>query len=182
MPFAPGCFWAFQTRATFFKNFPWSPVCSFTENAGFGWPCENCHNLAIRALFEAAFCAEIVSSLCILSAYQLEDNAICTRVLVGLFSEGIFLGDFWKISLGPPFALFQKMRVLDDLAKIALTWSFGNFWSRCFNQNVLQSLHFKCVLRRGQCHLRQCAFGPFKRGLLFGRFLKNFSWFPLCTF
>ena len=52
---------------------------------------------------------------------------------MGLFSEGYLLVDFGKISLGPPpFALFHKMRVLGDLAKIAITWSFGNFWSRFF--------------------------------------------------
>ena len=46
------------------------------------------------------------------------DNATYGRVLLGLLNEGYFLGDFWKISLGPPFALFQKMRVLGDLARI----------------------------------------------------------------
>ena len=51
---------------------------------------------------------------------------------MGLLSEGYLLVDFGKISLGPPFALFHKMRVLGDLAKIAITWSFGNFWSRFF--------------------------------------------------
>ena len=84
--------------------------------------------------------------------------------------------NFWKIfekfSLVPPFFFFQKMRVLNDLAKIPITWPFGNFWSSCLRKNVLPSLHFKCVLLRGKCHLRQCAFGPFKRGLIFGRFLK----------
>ena len=53
MPFAPECFWAFQTRATF-----WA----------------------------------------------------------------IFL----KNALVPPDALIQKMRVLRDLAKIAITWPFGH--------------------------------------------------------
>ena len=120
MPFAPECFWAFQTKAIFgaiFENFPWSPLCTFSENAGFGWPCLNCHNLAIRALLEPLVCLKIFSSLCSLSAYKLENNAICARVLLGLSNEGYFLGDFWKISLGPPFALFQKIRVLGDLAK-----------------------------------------------------------------
>ena len=51
-------------------------------------------------------------------------------VLLGLLNEGHFLGDFRKISLGPLFALFQKMRVLGDLAKIEITWSLGQFWSR----------------------------------------------------
>ena len=53
-------------------------------------------------------------------------------MLLGLSNEGFFLGDFRKISLGPPFGLFQKMRVLGDLAKISLTWPFGHFWSRFF--------------------------------------------------
>ena len=68
---------------------------------------------------------------------------------MGLSNEGYFLGDFLKISLGPPFALFQKMRVLGDLAKIAITWPFGYFWSRCLRLNFVQSLHFKSILIRG---------------------------------
>ena len=68
---------------------------------------------------------------------------------MGLSNEGYFLGDFLKISLGPPFALFQKMRVLGDLAKIVVTWPFGHFSSRCLRENLVQSLHFKCILIRG---------------------------------
>ena len=37
------------------------------------------------------------------------------------------MGDFLKVSLGLPFALFQKMRVLGDLPKIAITWEFEYF-------------------------------------------------------
>ena len=51
----------------------------------------------------------------------LEDNAICARVLLGLSNEGYFFGDFLKIFLGSPFALFKKMRVLGNLARIAIT-------------------------------------------------------------
>ena len=89
----------------FLKNFLWSPLCTFSENAGFGWRCLNCHNLAIWALLEPLF-----------------------------------------------------------------------------TQSLFQSLHYKCILIRGYCHLRQSAFGLLKRGPLFGRFLKNFPWSPLCTF
>ena len=166
----------------FLKNFPWSPLCTFSENAGFGWPCLNCHNLAIRALLEPLFCPKIFSSLCTLTAYKLEDNAICLRVFLGFLSEGYFLGDFWVICLGPPFTLFQKMRVLGDLAIIAITCPFGHFWSHCLCQNLFQSLHFKCILIRVWCNLLQSAVGPFKQGLLFGRFLKNFLWSPFSTF
>ena len=59
------------------------------------------------------------------------------------------MSDFLKISLGRPFALFQKMRVLGDLAKISLTWPFGHFWSRCLRLNLLESFQFKCLLFRG---------------------------------
>ena len=45
----------------------------------------------------------------------------------GPFKRGLLSGDFCKISFGPPFALFQKLRVLGDLAKYAITWPFGTF-------------------------------------------------------
>ena len=53
-------------------------------------------------------------------------------MLLGLSNEGYSLSALRKISLGPPFALLQKMRVLGDFAKIAITWPFVNFWSRLF--------------------------------------------------
>ena len=40
---------------------------------------------------------------------------------MGLSNDGYVLGDFLRSSLGPPFALFQKMRVLGDLAKVAIS-------------------------------------------------------------
>ena len=55
---------------------------------------------------------------------------------MGLSNEGYFLGDFLKISFSPPFALFQKMWVLGDLAKIAITWLFGLVWSRLLHENL----------------------------------------------
>ena len=58
MPFAPECFGAFQARVTFwaiFEKFFWSPLCTFLENAGFGLPCDNCHNFPIRTLLEPLF-------------------------------------------------------------------------------------------------------------------------------
>ena len=70
-------------------------------------------------------------------------------MLLAVSNEAYFLGDFLKISIGPPFALFQKMRVLGDLAKIAITWQFGYFWSRCLRLNFVQSLLFKSILIRG---------------------------------
>ena len=70
------------------------------------------------------------SSLCTLNVYYLEDNAICASVLLGHSNEGYFLVDFLNIFLGAPFALFKKMRVKGDLAKMAISLPFGHFWSR----------------------------------------------------
>ena len=74
------------------------------------------------------------------------------------------------------------MRVFGDHAKIAITWQFGHSLSHFLCQDLSQSLVFKCILIGGLCHFLQNPFGPFKRGLLFGRFLKIFPWFPLSTF
>ena len=76
--------------------------------------------------FGAPVYAKKFPSVCTFNAYKLEDNAICARVLLGLSNEGYFLADFLKISVGPPFALLRKMRVLGDLSKFAITWPFGH--------------------------------------------------------
>ena len=55
------------------KNFPWSPLCTFSENAGFG----DLAKIAITWPFG-----------------HLEDNAIFASVLWDLSNEGYFLGDF----------------------------------------------------------------------------------------
>ena len=152
MPFAPECFWAFQTKATFwaiFEKFSLVRPLSFFRKCGFWVNLPKLPYLGCSGTFGAAVFAKIFSSLGAISAYKLEDNAICLRALLGFLSEGYFSGDFWKISLGPPFALFQKIRVLCDLSKIAITWPFGHFWSRVLRLILLQSLHFRCILIRG---------------------------------
>ena len=58
-------------------------------------------------------------------------------MLFGLSNEGYVLGDFRKVSLGPPLALFLKMRVFRDLAKNAITWLFRPFSSRLLHYNLL---------------------------------------------
>ena len=53
---------------------------------------------------------------------------------MGLLTESYLLGDFRNIALGPPFALFQKMRVWGDFAKITISLPVPKFWSRFFAQ------------------------------------------------
>ena len=103
------------------------------------------------------------------------------RVLLDLSNEGYFLDDFWKISLGPPFALFQKMRVLGDFAKNEITWPLGQFWSR-FCAKIFSSL---CTLSAYNLEVNgicASACGPFKRALFFGRFWKTTLGPPFALF
>ena len=97
-------------------------------------------------------------------------------------TRATFYAIFEKFLLVPPFYFLRKCWFWVTLPKCAITWLFGHFWSRCFRQNLLQAWRYKCILNRVECNLRQSAFAPFKRGLVFGRFLKNFPWCPLCTF
>ena len=87
-PFKRGYFFG-----RFFKNFSWSPLSTFSENAGWG-DLAKLHKLGHLGTFGAAFCAQIFNSHCSLSAYKLEDNAICARVLLGLLIQVNFFGDF----------------------------------------------------------------------------------------
>ena len=97
-------------------------------------------------------------------------------------TRALFWAIFEKFPLVPPLHFFRKCGFWVTLRKSQWLGHSGTVWSRCLRQNLLQSLPFKCILIRGWCHLRKCAFGPFKRGLLFGRFLKNFPSSPRSFF
>ena len=149
MPLVRECLWASKAKGSFwgiFEKFPLVPPLHFFRKCGFWMTSQNLPSLGHSGTFGAADCAKMFSSVCTLNAYKLEDNAICTSVVLSLSNEGYFFGDFWKISLGPPFALFQKMRLLGYLAIIAITSPFGHFQSRCLRQNVFQSLPFKSII------------------------------------
>ena len=77
---------------------------------------------------------------------------------------------FWAFCLGPPLAKSQKMSDLGVLAKFVITRKYGHLWSHSLQQNVVLCLHFKCILIRRWCHLRQAAFEATIVGLLFWAF------------
>ena len=77
---------------------------------------------------------------------------------------------FLSISFGPPLAKCHKMADLGVLAKFVLTRLCGHLWSRSLQQNVVLCLHFKCILIRRWCHLRQGVFEAPIVGLLFWAF------------
>ena len=77
---------------------------------------------------------------------------------------------FLRFSLGPPLAKSQKRADLSNLAKFVITRLYGHLWSRSLQQNVVLCLHFKCILVRRWCHLRQGVFEAPIVGLLFWAF------------
>ena len=91
----------------------------------------------------------------------------------GVFEAPIVGLSFWAFSLGPLLANSQKKADLGVLGKFVITRLYGHLWSRSLQQNVLLWLHFKCVLIRGWCNLRQGFFwSPYSRPT----FLRIFPW------
>ena len=88
----------------------------------------------------------------------------------GVFEAPIVGLLFWAFCLGPPLAKCQKMSDLGVLAKFVITRLCGHLWSRSLQQNVVLCLHFKCILIRRWCHLRQGVFEAPIVGLLFWAF------------
>ena len=77
---------------------------------------------------------------------------------------------FWAFSLGPPLAKSLKMADLGVLPKFVITRLYGHLWRLSMPQNVVLCLHFKCILIRRWCHLRQGVFEAPIVGLLFWAF------------
>ena len=74
---------------------------------------------------------------------------------------------FWAFFLCSPLAKSQKMADLGVLGKFVITRLYGHLWSRSLQQSVLLWLHFKCILIRRGCNLRQGVFQAPIVGLLF---------------
>ena len=88
----------------------------------------------------------------------------------GVFEAPIVGLLFWAFCLGPPLTKSQKTADLGVLAKFVITRLCGHLWSRSLQQNVVLCLHFKCILIRRWCYLRQGVFEATIVGLLFWAF------------
>ena len=88
----------------------------------------------------------------------------------GVFEAPIVGLIFWAFSLGPPLAKSQKMADLGVFAKFVITRLYGHLRSRSLQQNAVLCLHFKCILIRRWCNLRQGVFEVPIVGLLFWAF------------
>ena len=88
----------------------------------------------------------------------------------GVFEARISGLLFWAFSLGPPLAKSQKKADLGLLGKFVITRLYGHLWRRSLQQNVPLWLHFKCILIRRWCDLRQGVFEARIVGLLLWAF------------
>ena len=88
----------------------------------------------------------------------------------GVFEARIVGILFWAFSLCPPLAKSQKMVDLGLLGKFVITRVYGHLRRRKLQQNVTLWLHFKCILIRRWCDLRQGVFEARIVGLLFWGF------------
>ena len=88
----------------------------------------------------------------------------------GVFEAPIVGLLVWAFSLGPPLAKSQKMADLGVFAKFVITRLYGHLRSRSLHQNAMLCLHFKCILIRRWCNLRQGVFEAPIVGLLFWAF------------
>ena len=88
----------------------------------------------------------------------------------GVFEAPIVGQLLWAFCLGPPLAKSQKMADFGVLAKFVITRLYRHLWSCSLQQNVVQCLHFTCILIRRWCYLCQAVFEAPIVGLLFWAF------------
>ena len=166
MRFAPGCFWSPYSRPTFLSIFHWSPLAKSQKMADLGL----FGKFVITRLYGHLWTRKLQQNVplwlhfkCILIRRwcDLRQGVFEARI-VGLLS--------WAFSLGPPLAKSQKMADLGLLGKFVITRLYGHLWRRKLQQNVPLWLHFKCILIRRWCVLRQGVFEARIVGLFFWAF------------
>ena len=134
--------------SNFWKVFPRPPFTLFFRKCGFGLPGENCHNLAIQTLLEPPYAPK---SSPVFARWEHANWRIMPFVPECFlrFKEARILGRFLKHFLWSPLCTFSENAGFgwpwDNLNDLAIR----AFWSRCLRQNLLQSLHFKCILIGG---------------------------------
>ena len=163
MQFAPGCFWSPYSRPTFLSIFPCSPVGKISENGRFRCLCQICNNSALRTLTEPQFAAKCYAMFALQVHTNLEMMQFALRCFRSPYSRPTFLSIFpWS-----PLGKISEITDLGDFAKFVITRLYGHLRSRSLQQNAVLCLHFKCILIRRWCNLRQGEFEAPIVGLLF---------------
>ena len=173
MQFAPGCFLSPYSRPTLFWAFSFGPpLAKSQKRADLGV----LGKFVITRLYGHLWSRSLQQN----NLLWLHFKCILIRrwcnLRQGVFEAPIVSLIFWAFSLGPPLAKSHKMANLGVLGKFVITRLYGQLWSRSLQQNVLLWLHFKCILIRRWCNLRQ---GVFLTTYSRPTFLSIFPWSPL---
>ena len=154
MPFAPGCFWSPYSRPTFLSIFPWSPLGKSQKMADLGVLAK----FVITRLYGHLWSRSLQQNVVLCLHFKRILIKIGCHLRQGVFEARIVDLLFWAFSLGPPLAKSRKKADLGVLAKFVITRLYGHLWSRSLQQNVVLCLHFKCILIKIGCHLREGVF------------------------
>ena len=166
MRFAPGCFWSPIVGPLFWAFFLGPPLAKSQKKADLGLLGKFDITRLYRHLWRRSLQQNVplwlhFKSILIKRWCNLRQG-VFEALIVGLL--------FWLFSLGPPLAKSQKMADFGLLGKFVITWLYGHLWTRSLRQNVPLWLHFKCILIRRWCNLRQGCFEARIVGLLFWAF------------
>ena len=166
MPFAPGCFLSPFSRLLFWAFSLGPPLAKSQKMADLGVLA----NFVITWLYGHLWSRSLQQNVALCLHFKCILIRRWCHLRQGVFEAPIVGLLFWAFSLGPPLAKSQKMADLGVLAKFVITRLYGHLWSRSLQQNVALCLHFKCILIRRWCHLRQGVFEAPVAGLLFWAF------------
>ena len=87
-------------------------------------------------------------------------------------SEGYLLGNFWKISLGPLFALFQKMQVWVSWRKLPKRGHSGTFGAALCAKILSSLCTFSAYWLEDNAICASVLLGLFREGIFLGDFWK----------
>ena len=163
MQFAPGCFWSPYSRPTFLSIFQWSPLAKSQKMADLGL----LGKFVITRLYGHLWRRKLQQNVPVWLHFKCILIRRWCDLRQGVFEARIVGLLFWAFSLGPPLAKSQKMADLGLLGKFVITRLYGHLWRRKLQPNVPLWLHFKCILVRRWCDLRQGVCEARIVGLLF---------------
>ena len=166
MRFAPGCFWSPYSRPTFWAFSLGPPLAKSQKMADLGL----LGKFVITRLYGHLWRRSLQQNVPLWFHFKCILIRRWCDLRQGVFEARIFGLLFWAFSLGLPLAKSQKMADLGLLGKFVIVRLYGHLWRRSVQQNVALWLHFKCILIRRWCDLRQGVFEARIVGLLFGAF------------
>ena len=171
MQFAPVYFESPYSRPTFLSIFPSSPLAKSQKMADLGV----LGKFVITRLYGHLWSRSLLQNVLLSLHFKCMLIRMWCNLRQGIFKAPIVGLLFWAFSPGSALTKFHKMADLGVHGKFVITRLYGHLWSRSLQQIVLLWLHFKCILIRRWCNLRQGVFEAPIVGLLFRAL---FTWSP----